>query len=192
MNYAKHREHLLEWIRSQLTGLVTNKGKKFGVSVMGRQLDPEEKSETLRGIAPVDRYPTGVLYPVYKGTEGIDPASVTEEDEENESPDASDSTIPLAQSAKKQQRYVPPSSVGFSFFVRGGKIEFQVICSAIRYEQKGKPSDMDMFMTTKDYLPTIGIEFRFVILTATPLCFVFRSASQMIQTGNHLGKLPFL
>ncbi len=46
MNYAKHREHLLEWIRSQLTGLVTNKGKKFGVSVMGRQLDPEEKSET--------------------------------------------------------------------------------------------------------------------------------------------------
>jgi hypothetical protein len=138
MNYAKHREHLLEWMRSQLTGLVTNKGKQFAVSVIGRQLDPEEKSETLRGIAPLDRYTTGVLYPVCKGTEGIDPASVAEEDEENDSPEASNSTIQMAQSAKKQQRYVPPSSVGFSFFVRGKKIEFRVICSAVRYDQKGK------------------------------------------------------
>ncbi len=138
MNYAKHREHLLEWIRSQLTGLVTNKGKQFGVSVIGRQLDPEEKNETLRRIAPVDRYSTGVLYPVYRGIEGIDPASDTQEDEENELPDTTDPTTQLAQSAKKLQRYVPPSSVGFSFFVRGKKIEFQVICSAVRYEQKGQ------------------------------------------------------
>lgn len=177
MNYAKHRKHLLEWIRSQLTGHVTNKGKQFGVSVIGRQLEPEEKHETLRRIAPVDRYPTGVLYPVYRGIEGIDPASDTQEDEENDLPDASESKVQLARSAKKRQRYVPPSSVGFSFFVRGKKIEFQVICSAVRYERKGKTDahgyvhdDEGLFTNDWNRIPLCGSDCDVVMFSLPAGC----------------------
>ncbi len=84
----------------------------------------------------MDRFPIGILYPVYKGADGIDPASETQDDEEAESPSADDSNKKQAEPVIKRRRYVPPSSVGFSFFVRGNSIRFQVLCSSVRYEKK--------------------------------------------------------
>lgn len=139
MNYAEHRKRLVEWIRSQLTGLVSKEGKRLGIRPPGRYIEGKDAHEIMRGIAPTERYPTGVLYPVYRGAEGIDPASEIQNEEEGEELEAAaTSTDQPAESVIKRRRYIPPSSVGFSFFVRGKKIEFQVICSAVRYEIEGK------------------------------------------------------
>lgn len=141
MNYNVHRRRLVTWIRSQLIG-------------------PATEEEILRGISPADRYPTGVLYPVYKGKEGIDPASEAQEDEDEltvgiNSDDLSidptseaheDEDDQSAVSAIKRRRYVPPSSVGFSFFARGEKIELQVLCSAVRYELQGERDEKGRYI----------------------------------------------
>ena len=138
MNYRKHRQRLVEWVRSQLTGLLSEEGKRLGIRPPGRYIDAENEYEILRGISPVERFPTGVLYPVYKGGEGIDPASETQDDEDETSTLDAELVDKAVESPVKRRRYIPPSSVGFSFFIRGEKIEFQVICSAVRYEKVGK------------------------------------------------------
>jgi hypothetical protein len=138
MDYAEHRKHLVEWIRSQLTGSVSEEGRRFGIRQPGRYIVPEEKYEIIRG-APIERFPVGVLYPVYKGAEGIDPASEIQEDDDDDSASTTaDSKDQAVESAIRRRRYIPPSSVGFSFFVRGETIEFQVLCSAVRYEMRGE------------------------------------------------------
>ncbi len=139
MNYAEQRKRLVEWIRSQLTGLVSEEGRRLGIRPPGRDAGEGKQHETIRGISPTERYPTGVLYPVYKGAEGIDPASEIEDEEEGEELAANAaSTDNEPESVIKKRRYIPPSSVGFSFFVRGEKIELQVLCSAVGYEIVGK------------------------------------------------------
>ena len=78
-------------------------------------------------MSPLDRYPTGVLHPIDPGRSGIDPALAGTEEGEGALLDDQDDTAPsdgtpddqpVAQPARRR-RYVPPSSVGFSFFVRG-------------------------------------------------------------------------
>ena len=138
MNYHTHRQRLVEWVRSQLTGLLSEEGKKLGIHPPGRYIDAENEYEILRGISPVERFPTGVLYPIYKGAEGIDPASeIQDDDEEETSTLDADLLEKAAEPPVKRRRYIPPSSVGFSFFVRGEKIELKVFCSAVRYETIG-------------------------------------------------------
>jgi len=68
--------------------------------------------------------------------EGIDPASVSEDDDEAESPGEDTNTGNDAEPAIKRRRYMPPSSVGFSFFVENEEVRFHVIFSAARYEGK--------------------------------------------------------
>ena len=111
LKYASHRERLVDWLRSQLIGPATR------------------ESDTLVGIAPWERYPTGVLYPVERGVLGSDPAEASggvnaepdqrQEDTEDEIVEKGDTEgRSLAQGARRR-RFVPPSSVGFSCFVRG-------------------------------------------------------------------------
>jgi hypothetical protein len=135
-NYAEHRKHLVEWVRSQLTGLVSEEGRRLGIRSPGRYVDEGEIHEIMRGIAPTDRYPSGVLYPVYRGAEGIDPVSEIQDDEDDELNAADYSADQTPVTVIKPRRYMPPSSVGFSFFVRGETIELQVLCSAVRYKKK--------------------------------------------------------
>lgn len=120
MDYAKCRKIYIDWIRSQL---------------MGPAFDQDQY---LYGISPIQRYPAGVLFPVVKGGEGIDPASenlsILAEAEGESEDDASDSPG-IVEPARKLNRYMPPSSVGFSFFVSGSQIEFQVQYFAVRYER---------------------------------------------------------
>lgn len=117
--YAEHRRDIVNWVRSQLIGPVT-------------------KEDILRGISPIDRYPTGVLYPVSKGEEGIDPSAEYQDDEEEQMFSGAEAEEQTIESAIKRRRYTPPSSVGFSFFVQGEPVELQIICNAVRYEQFGK------------------------------------------------------
>lgn len=64
MNYENERTRLVDWLRKQLIG-------------------PASAQETLHG-SPLDRYPTGILFPIMR-EEGIDPASVSEDDDDTES-----------------------------------------------------------------------------------------------------------
>lgn len=114
MNYATERYRLVDWLRKQLIG-------------------PASAQAILRG-SPLERYPTGILFPIIRDQEGIDPASVSDDDEA-ESPGEDTNAGNDAEPTTKRRRYMPPSSVGFSFFARGKEVRFQVLCSAARYEE---------------------------------------------------------
>ena len=93
---------------------------------MRRQLVGPAGEGSIR-TSPLDRYPTGVLHPVDPGLSGLDPASEGQEppepallDEPDDEPDAGGEPDdgPRARPPRRR-RYVPPSSAGFSCFVRG-------------------------------------------------------------------------
>ena len=131
MDYSKARKEYIKWIKSQLMGPAFN------------------QEENLNDISPSERYTTGVLFPIVKGGDGVDPASEThpilmEEvlGSEDEEPDRQDAVEP----SRKSYRYMPPSSVGFSFFICGDQIEFQVQYFAVRYERGPKRDDMGQYL----------------------------------------------
>lgn len=116
MIYKNGRRDLLDWLKKQLIG-------------------PASGENLLRG-SPLDRYPTGILFPIMRDEEGIDPASVSEDDDDTESLGDDMTAGSDAQPATKRRRYMPPSSVGFSFFASGEEVRFHVFFSAARYEEK--------------------------------------------------------
>jgi hypothetical protein len=119
LDYSVARNDLVDWLQKQLIGPA--------VSV----------DEVIRGITPIERYASGVLFPVIEGVEGIDPASLSEEvdiDDEN-----LESTLgEQAEPASQPRRYTPPSSVGFSFYISGDNVRFQILCSAATYTRVGE------------------------------------------------------
>ena len=116
MIYVEGRTSLLKWLRGQLIG-------------------PASQEDALRG-SPLDRYPTGILFPLTRGQEGIDPASTGEDDDdESELPREDSKPSEGVEATTRRRRYVPPSSCGFSFFVRGPAIQFQMVCRAARYDR---------------------------------------------------------
>lgn len=128
MKYSESRENYIKWIKSQLIGPAFN------------------QDENLSRISPIERYPTGVLFPIVTGGDGIDPASESQSismeiQEELAIEDEEPGQHNSVESPLKGYRYMPPSSVGFSFFVRGDQIEFQVQYFAVRYESQKKQSD---------------------------------------------------
>jgi hypothetical protein len=104
---------LLDWLQQQLIG-------------------PASEQELLQGIHPLERYSTGILYPIIRGEEGLDAATLADDDYSESSCDREKASG--AEPAIKRSRYTPPSSVGFSFFARGELLRFQLICSAARYQ----------------------------------------------------------
>jgi hypothetical protein len=111
--FVEPRRKWVQWVRWQLIG-PADKGK-----------------DELNGVLPTERFPCGAIYPTSRLGEGIDPS-----DESN------DITAQSATAAEEQgaeptivRRYIPPSSVGFSFFITGEDIRLQVLCSASRYER---------------------------------------------------------
>ena len=93
-------------------------------------------------MSPLDRYPTGVLHPIDPGLSGIDPASAEEGeaepgllDDPADEPGAGGESDdePLARPPRRR-RYVPPSSVGFSCYVRGN-VRLAITASAAVYRQ---------------------------------------------------------
>ncbi len=113
--FVEPRNRLIGWVRKQL---------------IGPPDPPKNEGPDLVGVLPTERFPCGALYPISPAGEGIDPAG----DDGNE-----DDTLPNATGETKEEpavvrRYIPPSSLGFSFFIKGEDIGFQVLCSAIQYK----------------------------------------------------------
>ena len=127
MTYVKARMRLVDWLRRQLIG---------------------PAGEGSLGTSPLERYPVGVLHPVDPGLSGLDPASAGQEpaepallDEPDDDPDASGEPAdgPQARPARRR-RYVPPSSAGFSCFVRGD-VRLAITASAAVYTGAGERDD---------------------------------------------------
>ena len=132
MNYSKSRKNYIKWIKSQLVGPAS------------------DQDESLNGISPIQRYPTGVLFPIVKGGDGIDPASENQSilmGEDHDSEDETSEHCKVIEPSQKTNRYMPPSSVGFSFFIRGDKIEFHVQYFAVRYESGKERSDKGQYLS---------------------------------------------
>lgn len=112
--FTEPRKRLIDWVRKQLIG----------------PPEPAPDSLDLRGVLPTKRFPCGALYPTSKWGEGIDPAGENVDEIEEISDIVGESS---AESAVVR-RYIPPSSLGFSFFIKGEDIHFQVLSCAVRYE----------------------------------------------------------
>ena len=134
--YVEARKKLVAWLRRQMTG---------------------PAGEGILQGSPLDRYPVGVLSPVEPGISGVDPASTDEpdgsdptfpEDEEEEALGRAGEDTGEARSAlpARKRRYVPPSSVGFSCFVRG-EARLCVTASAARYRHTGERDERGRFRT---------------------------------------------
>ena len=114
--FIEPRKKLIEWVRKQLVGPPV----------------PATDGPDLRGVLPTERFPCGALYPTSQWGEGIDPASEDVDEAEGTTEVAGESTSEPA----IVRRYIPPSSLGLSFFIKGDDIRFQVLCRAVRYEHK--------------------------------------------------------
>ena len=161
MIYVEARRKLVEWLRRQLVG---------------------PASEDNLRVSPLDRYPTGVLYPIQPGVSGMDPAApggahdaeaaldptapsrvddaglalAGDEDEDEDTlagldaPEGRTVARPVS-----RRRYVPPSAVGFSFFVRGDP-HLSIAVSAAAYTRSGDRGDQGRFKSLEYERTALG------------------------------------
>ncbi len=128
--YVEARQRLVDWLERQLIGPAA----------------PSEEGRDEIDMSPLDRYSVGVLHPLLSEERGFDPASGTwveegesgdplrEEDSEEAPRDGEPGTSERKAVPVRRRRYVPPSSVGFSFCVRG-EVRLLVKASAATYVQ---------------------------------------------------------
>jgi len=124
MDYSSARSRLVQWLRDQLIG-------------------PTHGAEdSLSGISPLERYPAGVLHPVESAESDLQPRSEQYPDSgsESEPEDPGEGVLADGEGTESQlgrpvrrRRYVPPSSVGFSCFIRG-KARLEVTVSFAKYK----------------------------------------------------------
>ncbi len=107
MDHSSLRKKLLNWTKKQLIG-------------------GELQDNKLVGVAPLDRFFTGILFPLSNGENGTDEA------EDELDTDNSDAINPV----KKEKRYMPPSSAGFSFFIKGEEIRLRIFFYAVCYKKQ--------------------------------------------------------
>lgn len=112
--FTHPRKNLIDWVRKQLAG----------------PPEPVADGPDLRGVLPTERFPCGALYPTSQWGEGIDPV----DEDVNESEGAGEVGGESIAEPAIVRRYIPPSSLGFSFFIKGNDIRFQVLCRAVGYE----------------------------------------------------------
>ena len=138
--YVQGRERLVQWLERQLVG-------------------PAKRPDAdgLLDVSPLDRYPVGVLHPVLSEEPGIDPAAEAPErvvgrvgetdsqwggnlwsgEDEDESADEGQGDEDSRVVPVRRRRYVPPSSVGFSFCVEGD-VQLRIEASAAVYQASDK------------------------------------------------------
>ena len=175
MNFSEERGRLIKWMRKQLIGPASMHGK-------------------LRGISPLDRYPTGRLFPIVLEEEGIDPASSVDEDDNDEfvAPGDDKSGVVAVESAIRRRRYIPPSSVGFSFFARGERVCFEVRCSAVRYKRAGDRDERGQFRGLEYERIVVGGDEEANSFTSTRRIDVLRVPEGACLAGIDVLWRPFL
>lgn len=107
MQNKKKRECLVKYVKERL----------IGSDILG---------DKLVGIAPLEMFFTGLLFPVMSEDSILD-------DEEEYTSNADAIEQQQVHSIKKDKRYMPPSSAGFSFFITGKAIELRVYYRAVNF-----------------------------------------------------------
>jgi hypothetical protein len=110
---------------------ILNEKRKVFVEEIKKQLIGIELENDL-SVKPLDRFFTGLLFPVMDG-EGFD--SDVDDDRDLTSTEDEKEEV---ETVKKVKRYIPPSSAGFSFFITGENIELRVNYGAVHYKEKEK------------------------------------------------------
>jgi hypothetical protein len=126
----------------EVNGLLLKKKRKQFVDHIKKHLTGSGVDEQLLpGEKPLDRFVTGFLFPIFETEEGLDELEPEEdgtgESEDDVSKAISDSNLP------KRRRYLPPSSVGFSFFISGENIRLRVFHRATYYKRNDKERNPD-------------------------------------------------
>lgn len=91
-------------------------------------------TDSLNGIRPLERFQSGILFPISVGEFGADPADEDSDDDDDAPDDGHKVGTEAAGLSRPKRRVVPPSSVGFSFFVHGDQIEIELIPRAVCYQ----------------------------------------------------------
>ena len=159
------RRNLLGWLRRQLIGPAGDGNLR---------------------VSPLDRYPTGVLYPVQPGVSGTDPAgpggvraagSPLAGDEDEDDDDAlAGSDAPAGRPSARpvgRRRYVPPSAVGFSCFVRGDA-RLSISASAAVYARTGDRDDRGRFQ---------AVEYERTALAEHVVCWPPAAPAERVVSG---------
>lgn len=120
MDRASARKKIVEYTKRQLTGARLS-------------LELKDDKALLKKHRPLDRCFTGFLFPVIKGESGLD--SIDDEDDNGKDEDF-DSEAKESEliRVKKEKRYIPPSSAGFSFFITGNAIKLRIFYNAVHYK----------------------------------------------------------
>ena len=117
LNFSEERMRLYRWMRTQLFGF-------------GSDNDKDDTATNLTGMKPSERFQCGVLFPVMaEATESVIDADL----EEGADALGDDGTNP---SQAHYVRYVPPSSVGFSFYIAGNIAKLEVCAWGVQYEER--------------------------------------------------------
>ncbi|VAW44790.1 Superfamily II DNA and RNA helicase [hydrothermal vent metagenome] len=158
MDLANRRQQFVQHIHEQLTG----KNNIF----------PEGY---LKGENPLDRFVTGFLFPVFESEEGID----DEPDEVEEASENEDASI-QATTVTKRKRYIPPSSVGFSFFISGNSICLRVFYNAICYRKGENQNELGQYQNIWEKIDLTDDNGEEVVFTPNGQKFyeVFKNGNQ--------------
>lgn len=134
VDYVQARTKLIDWVRRQLIG---------------------PAGEGPLGVSPLTRYPTGVLYAVEPDESGRDPAVTGSTgdggflDEDVDSGAVGDEADERGQARPgRRRRYVPPSSVGFSFFV-DGEVHLSITAAAAVYRAGDERDTTGRFLSAR-------------------------------------------
>ncbi|SFV89296.1 Superfamily II DNA and RNA helicase [hydrothermal vent metagenome] len=95
---------------------------KFVRYIKEQLIGGEMKDNILLGEQPSARFFTGLLFPIMQEDISLEGMEEYSNDE-----------APQIQSVKNTQRYMPPSSVGFSFFIKGNAIKLRVFYNAVNF-----------------------------------------------------------
>ncbi|CAB5498464.1 helicase-related protein [Bathymodiolus thermophilus thioautotrophic gill symbiont] len=87
------------------------------------EIKENDKNPVLNDISPLDKFYTGLLFPIASEDNYT-------EDAEEYSTHENEMEKPQLQPIEKTQRYMPPSSAGFSFFISGEVIKLRVVYNA--------------------------------------------------------------
>ncbi len=124
--FTEPRKQLVDWVRQQLIGPPT----------------PVPDGPELQAVLPTERFPCGTLYPISQEGEGVDPLAPNTEDMEDIEQGEGQGYLENEKFEKTSpvhtRRYIPPSSLGFSFFIQGENIQFQVLCRGVYYMPVGE------------------------------------------------------